>query len=135
MGFSIEMGFILPAFFTAVKCRAPRLRRQALYILRAGLNREAGWDRRVVADMVAEVIRVEEGDFYISSDSSYRGVTGELQDLDPPTQKDLEVPRIEALRRLRDVRIVLPNDERGRSTLMFKRRGDGERWIECSKVF
>lgn len=138
MGFSIEMGFILPAFFTAVKCRVPRLRRQALYVLRSGLHREAGWDRKVVAGMVAEVIRIEEGDFYSSRSSSasfYRGVTGEIRDLDPPTQEDLKVPNIEASRRLRDVRIVLPDDERRRSTLKFRQRGDGGRWIECSREF
>ncbi|RAO67479.1 uncharacterized protein BHQ10_003491 [Talaromyces amestolkiae] len=136
MGFSMEMGFILPAFYTAVKCRVPRLRRQALYVLRAGLNREAGWDRKVVADIVAEVIRIEEGDFYSSLLSSgYRGVTEEVQDLDPPTQDDLQVPRIDTWRRLRDVRIVLPDDEKGRSTLWFKRRGDGGQWIECSREF
>ena len=60
-----------------------------LDLLRAGLNREAGWDRKVVADMVAEVIRIEEGDFYSSlSSSAYRGVTDKIKDLDPPTQKD-----------------------------------------------
>lgn len=135
MGFSMEMGFILPAFYTAVKCRVPRLRRQALYVLRAGLNREAGWDRRVVADMVAEVIRIEEGDFYSSILSSGYRVIEEIQDLDPPTQDDLQGPRIEAWRRLRDVKIVLPEDEKGRSTLLYKRRGDGGRWIECSREF
>ncbi|KUL89668.1 hypothetical protein ZTR_00511 [Talaromyces verruculosus] len=99
MGFSIEMGFMLPAFFTAINCRVPRLRRRALYFIRAGLNREAGWDRRVVADMVAEVLRIEEGDFYSAlSSSAYRGVTDQIEDPDPPAQKDLEVLRIEARR-------------------------------------
>ena len=85
--------------------------------------------------MVAEVIRIEEGDFYSSILSSGYRVIEEIQDLDPPTQDDLQGPRIEAWRRLRDVKIVLPEDEKGRSTLLYKRRGDGGRWIECSREF
>lgn len=133
MGFSVEMGFILPAFFTAIKCRVPRMRRQALYVLRSGMNREAGWDRRVVARMVEEVIKEEEGNFYLTS--SAFGLNGEIvQDLNPPTLDDFAVPRIESFRRLRDVSIILPDDLMA-STLTFKRRTEDGGWITCSRQF
>jgi hypothetical protein len=103
MGFTLEMGFIPPVYFTAVKCRVPRIRRQARDILRAGMNREGAWDRQGIAAAVAEVIRMEEGDFY-----SENCIPDEPLDLAPASQADLAVPRIGEERRIADVRIVLP---------------------------
>lgn len=134
MGFTLEMGFIPPVYFTAIKCRVPRIRRQARNILRSGLHREAGWDRQLISEVVFKVIQMEEGDFYCADD---RQIPDEplQRDLDPPSQYDLAVPRIDEWRRISDVRIVLPDDPGGLSTLSFRERSEDGGWTRCDRKF
>lgn len=57
--FSLDFGLILPLWSTAMKCRHPRVRREALALLRRAGN-EGLWDASLVAFLAEETIKIEE---------------------------------------------------------------------------
>ncbi|RFU33010.1 hypothetical protein B7463_g3342, partial [Scytalidium lignicola] len=60
--FTFEMGAIPVVYFTALKCRCPRLRRQAVHLLSIMRPRREGlWDSRQLAGICKRVIELEEG--------------------------------------------------------------------------
>ncbi|OGE48805.1 hypothetical protein PENARI_c026G02870 [Penicillium arizonense] len=61
--FTVEAGYIPPVYYTALKCRVPRIRRQAVRTLRAAPHREGVWNGPLLADVLEEIITIEEGDF------------------------------------------------------------------------
>ncbi|KAK1757880.1 fungal-specific transcription factor domain-containing protein [Echria macrotheca] len=69
VNFTIDMGFIPPLFYTALKCRVPRYRRFAARFLEASPYREGVWDGFVAGAVARAVMEMEEGEFY-----SARGV-------------------------------------------------------------
>ncbi|CAG7917990.1 unnamed protein product [Penicillium olsonii] len=60
-GFTIESGYIPPVYYTAMKCRIPQLRRQAIHALRLMPRREGIWNGILLADVLDEVVGIEEG--------------------------------------------------------------------------
>ncbi|CAG8908949.1 unnamed protein product [Penicillium egyptiacum] len=123
-GFTVEMGYIPPVYYTALKCRVPRIRRQAVRALRAAPHREGVWDGTILADVLEEIIRVEEGDFY-AGDVRVNSSVGHIL----PGNEDLLVPKVPAEARVSDVRVLLPNDVGGHTYVSYRKRaGDGE-WV------
>ncbi|KAJ5617595.1 hypothetical protein N7537_002709 [Penicillium hordei] len=121
--FTVEMGYIPPVYYTAIKCRVPRIRRQAVRALRAAPHREGLWNGSLLADVVEEIIRVEEGDFYagdVCVNSSFGYIV--------PRNEDLLVPKVPAEARVSDVRVLLPDDAGGHTYVTYRRRIGGE-WV------
>ena len=58
--FTFEMGIIPPLYLTAIKCRHPALRREALSLLRRSPRRESLWDAAESAAVAERVISLEE---------------------------------------------------------------------------
>ncbi|KAH8683822.1 hypothetical protein BGZ61DRAFT_356697 [Ilyonectria robusta] len=58
--FTSDMGIVPPLYYTALKCRDPRMRRDALSILETETHQEGIWDGPTAALIAAEVIRLEE---------------------------------------------------------------------------
>ncbi|KAE9583116.1 Aspercryptin biosynthesis cluster-specific transcription regulator atnN [Colletotrichum fructicola] len=58
--YSAQMGLIPPLYYTAMKCRVPILRRQAVELVTTGLHEEGIWDTSLSAQMAREVISLEE---------------------------------------------------------------------------
>ncbi|CAI7615424.1 unnamed protein product [Penicillium discolor] len=122
-GFTVEMGYIPPVYYTAIKCRVPRIRRQAVRALRAAPHREGLWNGSLLADVVEEIIRVEEGDFY-AGDVCVNSSVGYIL----PRNEDLLVPKVPAEARVSDVRVLLPDDVGGHTYVTYRRRVGGE-WV------
>lgn len=55
-----DMGFIPPLYYTAIKCRVPSVRRQAIDILLSAPHREGVWDGVLAASIARSVMDVEE---------------------------------------------------------------------------
>ncbi|KAL2222834.1 hypothetical protein M432DRAFT_23701 [Thermoascus aurantiacus ATCC 26904] len=68
--FIVDMGIIPPLCYTAIKCRVPSTRRQAIDVLTTSPHREAMWDGAIVAAIAEQVIALEEGDFFRKDSSS-----------------------------------------------------------------
>ena len=59
----VDLGWIPPLFFTALKCRIHRLRLQAIKFLESTSHREGIWDARAAACVARKVMEVEERGF------------------------------------------------------------------------
>jgi len=58
--FTFEMGVIPPLYFTAIKCRDPKVRREALKLLGLARPRKEGlWDARNLTSIARRVIEIE----------------------------------------------------------------------------
>jgi hypothetical protein len=57
--FHFEMGILPPLYFTAIKCRAQRLRMRAFDLLRRAPRREGLWDREELVAVAGRVIEIE----------------------------------------------------------------------------
>jgi hypothetical protein len=58
--FSFEMQIIAPLYYTAVKCRIPHIRKQALVLLRLAPRREGLWSAHTAVRIAERVIEIEE---------------------------------------------------------------------------
>jgi hypothetical protein len=121
--FTVEMGYIPPVYYTALKCRVPRIRRQAVRTLRAAPHREGVWNGLLLADVLEEIIAIEEGDLY-AGDVRIIGSGGGIL----PRPVDLEVPKVPAEMRVSDVTIILPEDVSGDVFVSYRKMGIGGEW-------
>ncbi|KAJ5170553.1 transcriptional regulator family: Fungal Specific TF [Penicillium coprophilum] len=127
-GFTVEMGYIPPIYYTALKCRVPRLRRQAVRALRAAPHREGLWNGSLLADVLEEIIKVEEGDFYADNMSVHSSVGHIL-----PKHEELLVPKVPAEARVSDVKILLPDDISGHTYVSYRRKVLGGEWMTFTR--
>ncbi|KAJ5446208.1 Protein of unknown function DUF3468 [Penicillium cf. griseofulvum] len=123
-GFTVEMGYIPPLYYTALKCRVPRLRRQAVRALRTAPHREGLWNGSLLANVMEEIIRVEEGDIY-AGDVRVNSSAGHIL----PRDEDLLVPKVPAEARVSDVKVLLPDDISGHTYVSYRRRVAGGEWM------
>ncbi|KAJ5747993.1 uncharacterized protein N7511_009689 [Penicillium nucicola] len=118
--FTVETGYIPPVYYTALKCRVPRIRRQAVRTLRAAPHREGVWNGLLLADVLEEIIAVEEGGLYADDGRVDRVGGGFL-----PRPDDLCLPKVPGAMRVSDVRVILPDDVSGETFVSYRRRGVG----------
>lgn len=124
-GFTVEAGYIPPFYYTALKCRVPRVRRQAVRALRAAPHREGVWDGPLLAAVLEAVIDIEEGDLY-DGESSVQAPVGFLL----PRPDDLLVPKVPAEARISDVKVILPHHVSGEVYISYRKRvADGD-WAQ-----
>lgn len=60
--FSADLGIVPPLYVVATKCRDPRIRRQAVQLLRSSARREGMWDSELAANIGQWVMEIEEFD-------------------------------------------------------------------------
>ncbi|CEL05093.1 hypothetical protein ASPCAL06213 [Aspergillus calidoustus] len=60
----IDVGWMIPLFYTAIKCRVRRIRRRAIQLIESSNHREGIWDAKITACIARRVVAFEEGDFY-----------------------------------------------------------------------
>lgn len=98
----IDIGWIPPLYYTAVKCRVHRIRLQAIRLLESSSHREGFWDSTITACVARKVMEIEEGDFYdaVEKDDDFP--------LDSaPQAGDLSSPKLPESRRIREVEMEL----------------------------
>lgn len=105
LNFSADMGPVPVLYYTALKCRVPSIRRQAIQGLRVAPHREAVWDGIAVAAAAEMVTQLEEGDFFGSSSSS-------------PVHGDV----LPEYRRFQDVRIMMEDGLQPRGKIICRRK-------------
>lgn len=78
MRLSLDMGIIAPLYYTALKCRVPWLRRQAVAVLAATPYKEGLWDSGTAAHVAGLIINLEEGDMFtdVNFDGEFFGAEG-----------------------------------------------------------
>ncbi|OJJ43891.1 hypothetical protein ASPZODRAFT_145825 [Penicilliopsis zonata CBS 506.65] len=119
--FTADMGFIPPLYYTALKCRVPRIRRQALKLLRSTVHREGVWDGLLAGRVAEQVIALEERSLYRDSP-----IDDNFDELSPPLPEHLVVPPPPESCRISDVQVTLPDHPRHDALLVCcKRLPDG----------
>ncbi|KAH8819764.1 hypothetical protein F5884DRAFT_25425 [Xylogone sp. PMI_703] len=127
--FTVEMGYYQPLNYTALKCRVPSIRREAIRLLELAPHREGIWNGPLLARVAKSVIELEERNF--SGALHMRSQTGMT-----PTRETEHSDKIDAdfvlpeFARFHFVDVVLPKDEDKKGTLVCRRfkHEAGEGW-------
>jgi hypothetical protein len=127
-GFTAECGFIPPIYYTTLKCRDPRIRRQSIVILRSVPHREGVWNGQLLADVAEQVMWMEEDGVYDGDPT----VDDRIAVQDPPA-RDLPLPKVKRSMRVSDVGVVLPDTVDGHTFVTYKKLQGGH-WKHFSQV-
>ncbi|TLD03762.1 uncharacterized protein PgNI_11594 [Pyricularia grisea] len=105
----VDIGWLAPLYYTAIRCRVRRIRHQAIKLMRVAGHNEGFWDARIAAGIAAGVVKVEEGNFFANPKEDEE--LKKLAALDPlPSEEELlKLPVLPESRRLRNVKIILPD--------------------------
>lgn len=112
----VDVGWIPPLYYTALKCRIHRLRYHAIRLIEAAFHREGIWDSKIAACVARKVMEIEERDFYKDVDN-----VDDFQLSSSPELSDLSLPTLPYSYRVQEVKVVLPNSPTD-SVLLFYRQ-------------
>jgi hypothetical protein len=124
LNFIVDMGIIPPLYYTAIKCRVPSIRRQALEVLTGAPHREAMWDGLVVAAIAEKVIAREEGDFY-SKDSPSSSPPAPRKGRKPQLSSQYRQSESSSLPetfRFEDVQVIMQDGTKNKGKIICRRR-------------
>ncbi|KAG4439618.1 hypothetical protein IFR05_004913 [Cadophora sp. M221] len=133
--FIADVGILPFMYYTALKCRVPWLRRQAIALLLATPIREGMWDNFIMANVARRVITLEEDGFY----DSYADEI-EPGPYDSPVENNerlKHVPPLPESSRFYDVELQMYDPLKGSGKLILRmRKGDGNGgWEEVASDF
>ena len=100
----IDLGWIPPLYYTALKCRVHRVRLQAIRLLESTSHREGVWDSKIAACVARKIMELEEGEFYTDLD-----MVDDFPLSSSPGLQDLSTPTLPESHRIREVKVVLSN--------------------------
>ncbi|KAK2053541.1 hypothetical protein LY76DRAFT_581604 [Colletotrichum caudatum] len=117
-----DIGLIPPLFYTAIKCRVPRIRRQAVELILLGQRHEGIWDADLTARVAREVMTLEERDV---QDSPQDGKC-DSPDTSSTTSTISSTPSIPSPPRVHRIWIEVPGYLKGDIQLSVQRIQNGE---------
>jgi hypothetical protein len=117
--FTVDMGLIPLLHYTAMKCREPVTRRQAIELLRLTPQREGMWDGVVVARMATKVMEMEEEDFYRGFDFNVTAGSTGVRGSEP--KERLQTLPLPVSRMFNQVKVKLVENMRGKAMLHCRR--------------
>ncbi|KAF4981910.1 hypothetical protein FZEAL_2379 [Fusarium zealandicum] len=110
----VDIGWIPPLYFAAVKCRVHRIRVQAIRLLGTNPHREGIWDSRIAACVASKVMLMEEGDFYHDVD-----MDDDFPLASSVTLRDLSLPMLPISCRMSEVEVELSGAPMDKILLFF----------------
>lgn len=116
----IDMGWIAPLYFTAVKCRVHRIRVEAIKLLRTSPHREGIWDAHIAACVAKKVVELEEGDFYQGFD-----LADDFSLNTPIRDQDYQLPLLPEPYRISEIEASLSGAPMDKILLYCKREQQG----------
>ena len=126
----IDIGWIPPLYYTALKCRVHRVRLQAIRLLECTSHREGIWDAKIAACVARKVMDVEEKDFYKDFDTANC-----FPLFSSPGLEDLSLPTLPESYRIHDVEVVLPDGPTDNVLLYLRRKQKGGHWKKLKKEY
>ncbi|KJR87708.1 uncharacterized protein SPSK_07171 [Sporothrix schenckii 1099-18] len=125
--FNADVGWTPPLYFTALHCRVPRIRKQAVRFVKSIPSREGLWDSQLASAVAEKVIRLETLEGKNAQDEP---------NASPPTFLDSElfesndpmpslVPLSLSAPRIHNVHVVLPDSWSGTMTMTCEKR-----WVD-----
>lgn len=119
----VDVGWIPPLYYTALKCRAHRIRLQAIRLIESSSHREAIWDSNIAAAVARRVMELEEMDFY--GDTS---TIDSFKLFSSPSPKDLYFDNLPDSNRLNVQEVILGTASVGNASLCYKQRDTTGEW-------
>ena len=116
----VDIGWIPPLYYTALKCRVHRVRLQAIRLLKTCSHREGIWDSNVAACVARKVMEIEEADFYKGVDTA-----DDFPLSSYPGSKDMSLPVLPDFFRIHQVKVVLSDDPLGNVLLFYRQSQRG----------
>ncbi|KAE9379347.1 hypothetical protein N431DRAFT_325965 [Stipitochalara longipes BDJ] len=126
----MDIGWIPPLYYTALKCRVHRLRLQAIKFLELSPHREGIWDGQIAACIARKVMEIEERDFYIHIDSG-----DDFEISSTPKLRDLSLPTLPQSYRINDIKVNLPDGPADNLFLSYRRKQSGGDVEEVTQEF
>lgn len=120
----VDIGWIAPLYYTALKCRIRRVRLHAIRLLETTSYREGIWDSNIVSCVARKVMEIEEGGIY----GDYRAAE-KFQLSSPPGPRDISMHAVPRLSRIHEVRVVLSDCPADSLTLFYRQAR--RRWREA----
>lgn len=133
--FIADVGILPFMYYTAIKCRVPWLRRQAIALLLATPIREGMWDNFVMANVARRVVTLEENGFY---DTFTEEIEPGPHDSPVENNERLKhIPPLPESSRFYDVELQMYDPLKGSGKLILRRRKNDEEggWEEVASDF
>lgn len=112
----VNIGWIPPLYYAALKCRVHRVRLQAIRLLESTSHREGIWDAKIAACVARKVMEMEERNFYRDVEKADDFLLSSS-----PGLRDLSLPILPQSYRIHEVKVVLPDGPMD-SVLIFCRQ-------------
>jgi hypothetical protein len=126
----VDIGWIPPLYYTALKCRVHRVRLHAIRLLESSAHREGFWDANIAACVARKVMEIEERDFYSSVDTG-----DDFLLFSSPEWQDLSLQTIPQSYRINEVEVVLPDGPKENVFLFCRQKQSGGGWKVLRKEF
>lgn len=129
-GFTIATGYIPPVYYTAMKCRIPWIRRQAILALRSTSHREGVWNGPLLASVLEEVICIEDG----QNDPAHSNPDSGGQ-FSEAIHDHSHKPCVDEMSRIADVKVLLPDSTVAHmdTFISFKKMTFDGRWVTLER--
>jgi hypothetical protein len=118
----VDIGWIPPLYYTALKCRIHRVRIQAIRLLETASHREGIWDSKIAACVARRVMKIEEGDFYKEFD-----VFDDFSLDSSPELRKSSLPNLPQSCRMYEVKAIL-SDGPADTVLLYYRKQTSREW-------
>jgi hypothetical protein len=126
----MDIGWIPPLYYTALKCRVHRLRLQAVKFLEYSPHREGIWDGPIAACVARKIMEIEERDFYDDIDTA-----NDFEISSAPGVGDLSLPTLPQSYRISGIKVDLPDGPTDNFFLSYKRKQGYGGWEEVTQEF
>jgi hypothetical protein len=119
----VDIGWIPPLYYAALKCRVHRVRLQAIRLLESASHREGIWDSKIAVCVARKVMEIEERDFYRDVDT-----VDDFPLSSSPGLRDLSLPTLPQSYRIHEVKVVLSNDPMDSVFLFYRQKQTNGDW-------
>lgn len=126
----VDIGWIPPLYYAALKCRVHRLRLQAIRFLEVSPHREGIWDGKIAACVARKVMEIEERDFYSNFDTA-----DDFPISSYPVVGDLSLPALPQSYRIHGIKVDLPDGPADSIFLSYWQQQPSGDWGEVIQEF
>ena len=121
----VDIGWIPPLYYAALKCRVHRVRLQAIRLIESASHREGIWDSKIAACVARKVMEIEETDFYRDVDTA-----DDFPLSSSPGSRDLSLTTLPQSYRIHEVKVVLSNGLMDSVALFYRQKETSRDWKE-----